>query len=139
MRRVAGGLAACRRRGLSRDRARLTEAFAAGRDARPFFVLAVRAIFALWPNHAAATHASGVVRDMSDSYMDRDSAGGGDLGRGRRSFCPKVHRREAKIASAEEAARKMVGRGSGRPMTIQREARVELKDEMHNLRTQTEA
>ena len=45
---------------------------------------------------------------------------------------------EAKIASAEEAARKIVEDAKRQAESIQREARVELKDEMHQLRTQTE-
>jgi ribonuclease Y len=46
---------------------------------------------------------------------------------------------EAKIASAEEAARKLVEEAQRQAEGIQREARVELKDELHQLRTQTES
>jgi ribonuclease Y len=46
---------------------------------------------------------------------------------------------EAKIASAEEAARKLVEDAKRQAETTQREARLELKDELHGLRTQAEA
>ena len=46
---------------------------------------------------------------------------------------------EAKIASAETAAAKIVEDAERQAEGLQREARVELKDELHQLRTQTEA
>jgi ribonucrease Y len=54
-------------------------------------------------------------------------------------FLARKHLGEAKIASAETAAGKIVQDAERQAETIQREARVELKDEMHQLRTQTEA
>jgi len=45
---------------------------------------------------------------------------------------------EAKITSAEEAAKKIVVDAERQAESLQREARVELKDELHQLRTQVE-
>jgi ribonuclease Y len=45
---------------------------------------------------------------------------------------------EAKIASAEQAAGKIIQDAERQAETLQREARVELKDELHQLRTQVE-
>jgi len=54
-------------------------------------------------------------------------------------FFARKHLGEAKIFSAETAAEKIVEDAKRQAESIQREARVELKDEMHQLRTQTEA
>jgi len=54
-------------------------------------------------------------------------------------FFARKYLGEAKIFSAEEAAGKIVQDAKRQAESIQREARVELKDEMHQLRTQTEA
>lgn len=54
-------------------------------------------------------------------------------------FFARKHLGEAKIESAEEAAKKIVEDAERQAEAIQREARVELKDELHQLRTQSEA
>ena len=54
-------------------------------------------------------------------------------------FFARKYLGEAKISSAEEAAGKIVQDAKRQAEAIQRETRVELKDEMHQLRTQTEA
>jgi len=53
-------------------------------------------------------------------------------------FFARKYLGEAKIASAEQAAGKIVQDAERQAEAIQREARVELKDEMHQLRTQAE-
>ncbi|OFW60557.1 MAG: ribonuclease Y [Actinobacteria bacterium RBG_16_64_13] len=54
-------------------------------------------------------------------------------------FLARKYLGEAKISSAEQAALKIRLDAQREAESIQREARVELKDEMHQLRTQTEA
>jgi ribonucrease Y len=54
-------------------------------------------------------------------------------------FSARKYLGEAKIASAETAATKIVDDAQRQAEALQREARVELKDEMHQLRTQSEA
>lgn len=54
-------------------------------------------------------------------------------------FFARKYLGEAKIFSAEEAAAKIVQDAKRQAESLQREARLELKDEMHQLRTQTEA
>ncbi len=53
-------------------------------------------------------------------------------------FFARKYLSEAKIASAETAAQKIVEDAERKAETLQREARVELKDELHQLRTQAE-
>jgi len=54
-------------------------------------------------------------------------------------FFARKYLGEAKIASAEAAAKKIVEDAERQAEAFQREARVELKDELHQLRTQSEA
>ncbi|MCE5254741.1 MAG: ribonuclease Y [Actinomycetia bacterium] len=54
-------------------------------------------------------------------------------------FFARKYLGEAKIASAEAAAEKIVEDAKRQAEALQREARVELKDELHQLRTQAEA
>ncbi len=54
-------------------------------------------------------------------------------------FFARKYLGEAKIASAEAAAQKIVEDAEHKAETLQREARVELKDELHQLRTEAEA
>jgi ribonuclease Y len=53
-------------------------------------------------------------------------------------FFARKYLGEAKIASAETAAQKIVEDAERKAEALQREARVELKDELHQLRTQAE-
>ncbi len=53
-------------------------------------------------------------------------------------FLARRHLAEVKIVSAEKAAEKILEDAKRQSEAVQREARVELKDEMHQLRTQTE-
>jgi len=54
-------------------------------------------------------------------------------------FYARKHLGEAKIASAEAEAEKIVGDARRQVDALQREARVELKDELHQLRSQAES
>ena len=54
-------------------------------------------------------------------------------------FLVRKHVGEAKINSAEQAAEKIIQDAQRQAEATQRETRVELKDEMHQLRTQAEA
>jgi ribonuclease Y len=54
-------------------------------------------------------------------------------------FFARKYLGEAKIYRAEEAANKIIEDAQRQAEAVQREARVNLKDEMHQLRTQTEA
>lgn len=53
-------------------------------------------------------------------------------------FLARKHFGEAKISSAEQAAQKIIEDAKRQAEAIRREARVELKDELHQLRTQVE-